>query len=522
MLDLAPTSNINLRPYQHEAVEGLRSNIRATGKRQILVAPTGAGKTIIAAFLLHQAQEKHSYALFLVDRVNLVDQTSKTLDAYGIQHGIVQGQNNRFAPFEHVQVCSIQTLTKRRLPREPQLIIYDEAHCRYKDIEKYIDEYPNAVVIGLTATPFAAGMAERWAGMVNVTTTMQLVRDGFLIAPKIYVAKSPDDDKLERKSNGEFTEKSASDAGIEIIGDVVTEWEAKTFEHFGGPAKTIVFTPTVEHGRELCQSFRDKGYNFQQISYEDAGDDERRKKIEEFRKPDSEIHGLVSCSVLTKGFDVPDVLIGVSCKPYRKSLSSHLQEIGRVMRTHPDKAMALWLCHSGNVERFALDQYDVWENGAGEMSSATKRDSKPRERTKEKKEAIVCRECSGALHGDICTVCGWERPARSDIHAVEGELKAFDLASTAAIEPRPGLRAPCLNDPKGIWKAALHHCTENSRRGEGAARRWAYGIWCGVYPGKKLPGGWFESSIPASVDANALALIEREVKRFRKKSKGPA
>ena len=516
MFDFAEKKEIRLRPYQEASVDGLRDGIRQGNKRQVLVAPTGAGKTVIASSLLNQADEKGSYALFLVDRVSLVDQTSATLDEYGVDHGVIQGQHSRWDPFKNVQVCSIQTLANRTLPRNPTLVVYDECHCRYKAIETFIDENPQAVVVGLTATPFTAGMGERWGGVVNVTTTMQLVRDRFLIAPKIYVAKSPDDSDFGLKSNGEFSDSDAASAGIKIVGDVLTEWEGKTFEHFGKPEKTIVFSPTVEHGRELCQTFRAKGYNFQQISYLDRDDDERRRKIEEFRKPDSEIVGLVSCGVLTKGFDVPLVKIGISCKPYRKSLSSHLQEIGRVMRTHPEKDKALWLDHSGNIERFALDQFDVWENGAGELSSSTRRDSKPKERSKEKKEALTCEKCDGAMHGDICTACGWERPARSDIHAVEGELKSFDLSKSAAMQPRAGLRAECLSDPKGVWRAALNYCSVKTRKGEGAARKWAYGVWAGVYPSHKLPRGWYDMAIPGGVDPSVLALIDREVKRFRK------
>ena len=132
MLALTDAKAIELRPYQADAVEALRQQLRSDKKRLILCAGTGAGKTVIASHLLRQADRKGSYALFLVDRVALVDQTSKTLDTYGVRHGVVQGINQRYAPRENVQVCSIQTLARRSLPRDPDLIIYDEAHCQYK------------------------------------------------------------------------------------------------------------------------------------------------------------------------------------------------------------------------------------------------------------------------------------------------------------------------------------------------------------------------------------------------------
>lgn len=507
---------ITLRDYQADAIEALRAEIRAGRRRLILCAGTGAGKTLTSGKLLQEADRKGSYSLFVVDRVSLVDQTSAVFSEYGIGHGVVQGSHPRWAPRENVQVCSAQTLARRVLPRNPSLIVVDEAHCRHKGTIALMNANPQAICIGLTATPFTKGMGQDWEGIVNVRSTRLLIEDGHLIEPTIYVAKSPEDAELGLNSYGEFSDESATSAGIRIIGDVVSEWERKVREHFGGPVKTIVFSPTVEHGRELCAAFAAAGYNFQQISYMDRSDEERAEKIAEFRRPDSIITGLVSCGVLTKGFDVPDCLVGISCKPYRKSLSSHMQEIGRVMRSAPGKDKALWLDHSGNVERFAGDMFDVWANGAGDLDTAEKKDSKPRERTAQTRQEVVCPECSGAMRGPVCICCGWERPARSGIVAVEGTLQAFD-ASRFALQARDGLRAECLNDPRKVWDGILAYCFDHSRGDEGKTRRWAYGVWAGIFPGAKLPRGWFDAPRPALWDGGAYALADREVKRFRKR-----
>ena len=517
MLMFSEPKPITLRPYQADAVQALRKLVRSGRKRLLLVAGTGAGKTLTAAHILREAAAKGSYTLFIVDRVALVDQTSAVFDEYGIPHGVVQGNHERWAPHENVQVCSAQTLARRSLPRAPDLIIVDEAHCQYRATLEYMARYAETVKIGLTATPFTAGMGEHWDEVVNVIPTRRLIEGGHLIEPRIFIAKSPDDKDLVLKSDGEFSEASAAEAGIRIVGDVVTEWVTKTFEYFGGPAKTIVFSPSVEHGREIVAAFSALGFNFQQISYLDRSDDERAAKIKEFRRPDSIVHGLVSCGVLTKGFDVPDVRIGISCKPYRKSLSSHMQEIGRIMRPCDGKDVALWLDHSGNIERFAIDMFDVWENGAGELSQATKRDSKPRERDETTREKVVCPECTGALRGTTCMACGWERPARSGIFAVEGALREFSLPD--AMEPRPGLRAECLGDPRKVWEAALAYTAAHSSKGDEHARKWAFSIWKGVYPKAQLGFGWYRAPIPRNPAADACGLIEREVKRFRKGAK---
>jgi DNA repair protein RadD len=525
MLTFTSPKAITLRPYQMDAVEALRRGIAAQidrdeRRRQIVVAPTGAGKTVIAAHLLRQASDKGRYALFLVDRVSLVDQTSATLDSYGIRHGVLQGLHHRYAPHEHVQVCSIQTLARRSLPRLPELIVYDEAHCIYEAAISLMDLHPKATCLGLTATPFTPSLGQHWGGVVNVTTTRKLIEDGFLVEPTIYIARSPEDAELGLNSFGEFSDKSAETAGIRIVGDVVEEWISKTTQHFGGPVKTIVFSPSVAHGREVCDAFAARGFNFQQISYLDRDDDARRVKIEEFRQPDSLIHGLVSCGVLTKGFDIADVRCGISCKPYRKSLSSHLQEIGRVMRPIiGESKKAIWLDHSGNIERFAVDMFDVWENGAGDLSSAEARDKKPRKRDETTRQAAVCPECSGAMRGASCMACGYERPARSGVVNVAGELHEFSLGQ--AMEARPGLRAECLSNPKGVYEAALAYSLAHGRD-EAKARKRAYAIWRGVYPTSKPGFGWFDMAAPRTYDPNAYALVEREVARFRKNARRAA
>ena len=515
------TKEIRLREYQSQAVNELRDGIRRGMKRQLLVAGTGAGKTLTSAHILEEAASKGSYTLFIVDRVSLVDQTSAVFDEYGISHGVVQGSHPRWSPRENVQVCSAQTLARRQLPRIPDLIIVDEAHVQYKATLDFMEAHTDAVKIGLTATPFTAGMAERWDRAVNVIPTRQLINSGHLVEPTIYIAKSPEDSEFGLNSYGEFSDESTTRAGIQIVGDVVQEWINKTSEQFGGPVKTIVFSPTVEHGREICAAFAAAGYNFQQISYMDRDDDERRAKIEEFRKADTTIDGLVSCGVLTRGFDVPDVRCGISCRPYRKSLSSHMQEIGRVMRPHGEGKRAIWLDHSGNIERFAVDMFDIWEHGTGELSHATKRDSTPRERNEKVREAVKCKECGGGMRGTTCIECGWERPPRSSIVNVAGEMHEFSMEG-GLMEPRDGLRAPILKDPRKVWEAALCFTSERSRKGEQHARRWAYGVFRGIYPNNKLPFGWFDAPVPRGVDDKAYALIEREVKRFRKNSRRTA
>lgn len=529
-MHLFPTETrpIELRDYQVMSVEKLREGIRAGARRQVLVAPTGYGKTECAAHIIYQAQQKGSTAWFVVDRLALVDQTSDRFGGYGIDHGIIQADNILTDYRKPVQIVSAQTLERRDLSRTPlpDLIILDECHAQRKAILNLIDEAERTRTIGLTATPFAAGMAKHWDGVVNGATVNQLLEKGYLTPLRIKACVAPDMVGAKKTFTGEYDEEDAGQRGITIIGNVVETWIKQTRAHFGGPVKTIVFSPSVAHGAELCRLFAEAGFNFQQISYLDGGTDDRRAKIAEFRRPDSTIQGLVSCEVLTKGFDVSDVLCGISCRPYRKSFSSHIQEMGRVMRIHPGKKFALWLDHSSNVIRFADDAAWLFEHGVDSLSDAAKRDSTPREATDAVRKKHFCPECGTQVVMGVCPSCGWERPRLGTIEVVQGELIDFEISTRHAFQPRPGLRAECLGRaqaPLNIWNAAVAYCEAHTRKGPDAARKWAFGIWKGVFPGAKLPRGLYDApSDPDRVQVDEWSLIEREINRFRKTAGRPA
>jgi len=418
-------SEVALRDYQIESVERARAGVAAGRRKQVLMAPAGAGKTEIACFMLQEASKKYSRAMFIVDRVVLVDQTSERLDRYGISHGVIQSGHWRWKPYERIQVCSAQTLERRGIPADVQVVFVDEAHCMRKKVTEFLNQ-TDAVVVGLTATPFTKGMGKVYEGLVNVTTTNELIARGYLSPLKIYAAKAIDVTGMKVVA-GEWSEKEIEQRGLAIIGDIVAEWQDKTEKHFGGPVKTIVFSATVDHGAELVRQFQAAGFDFRQISYKDGGDDVRRAIIEEFRKPDSTIHGLVSCEVFTKGFDVPDVMCGISARPYRKSLSSHIQQMGRVMRASPGKEYGLWLDHSGNVMRFYADTETIFQDGMTELDEGRLESKTRKEPTEQERDAIKC-QCGAVMSmADVkCPSCGKERKRRTLIEQQPGELVEID------------------------------------------------------------------------------------------------
>ena len=275
----------------------------------------------------------------------------------------------------------------------------------------------------MTATPFTKGLGGTYSNIVNTVTTEFLVNKGVLAPLRVFLAKEIDMTGA-KKIAGEWSDAEATSRGIKITGDVVSEWIKKTNEIFGGPRKTIVFCASVAHGADLAEKFNAAGYNFIPVSYKDS-DEFKKEVFEDFAKADTGINGLIAVDVLTKGFDCSDVMIGVSARPFSKSLSSHIQQMGRVMRGYPNKQFALWLDFSGNYLRFQDDWDDIYSNGCGELDDGREK-PKPEPTTRDK-EAAKCPRCSHLWgKSDICSCCGFVRQRRSMVEATPGELEEID------------------------------------------------------------------------------------------------
>jgi DNA repair protein RadD len=525
-----PAKELVLRDYQSAALDSARDNIRKGNRRQILCAPTGAGKTIIALGLMQAAERAGSRSAFLTDRSALIDQTSTAMDLYGIDHGVMQAAHWRARPSALVQLVSAQTLGRRlgnggyvdHHLRDLRFVLIDECHTMYESTTEWLSTLPDHVaVIGLTATPFTKGLGRHYQAIVNVATTDGLIKQGMLTQPVIYAAVEIDTSSVAVKSTGEWDDAGLEREGTKIVGDVVSEYLKRTTEHFGSPAKSIVFSSTVAHGEEICRAFAEVGLNFQLISYRDD-DDDRREKITEFRKPDSAIMGLVSCDALAKGFDVPDVRVCVLCRPLRKSLTTHIQQIGRVMRPEQGKDKALVIDHTGNSLRFLDDTAEFWANGVDTLDASAEKDSKARQApTPTERKDLLCLGCQAIIPrgSPTCLACGRERPRRpADVTNVAGVTKLVTLNG------RSGRKFnyenhPILSSRAGAYQSILAFTTQRKRGDIAAGRKWAAGMYKGIY------GTWprgLESLPPAELTLDVERFCTREMARWAKTRGGNA
>jgi superfamily II DNA or RNA helicase len=361
----------------------------------------------------------------LVDLKLLCAQTSARLSKYAIDHGIIQPESPRYRPELPIQVCMVQTLEARGGFPAVDVLVIDEAHTLRASVIEFVRNHPEVKVVGLSGSPFTKGLENTYTNVVSACTVNQLIDEGLLISPRIFISKQIDMDGA-KKVAGEWSDKEATERGIKITGDVVAEWIAKTNEVFGGPKKTIVFCSGVAHGADLVQKFSEAGFNFISVSYKDD-DEYKRQVLEDFAKPDTEIHGLIATDLLTKGFDVTDVCVGVSARPFSKSFSAHVQQLGRIMRPHDSKDTAIWLDHSGNFLRFR-DQWDsLCADGVTHLDDgAEKTKTEPTDNEKEQSKCPKC-GCLWNSATDVCAHCGFVRARKNDVVSVAGEMAELSL-----------------------------------------------------------------------------------------------
>jgi len=424
---------IVLRPYQERAVSDLRRAIGHGAHRPLLAAPTGGGKTIIAASIVERAVAKGSRVLFLAHRRELIEQAARKLyEAAGLDAGVIMaGYPHR--PDQPVQIASVQTLHQRAIRTsaidapDADVVIVDEAHrARAQTYQEIIEAYPSAVVLGLTATPCRGdgkGLGNVFDELVETPAVEQMVADGYLVPTVVYAPSTPELTGVETR-HGDYVESQLAERvdTPELVGDVVTHWL-----RLASDRKTVCFATGVQHSVHLRDEFRRNGVVAEHI--DGSTPTEEREDILA-RLSDGRVQVVTNCLVLTEGWDQPDVSCCILARP-TKHMGLYRQMVGRVLRPAPGKADALVLDHAGSTHQHGFVEEPVeWTLDTDKRAENKRNQAR---KTGEAPSLKDCPEC-GAVRkaGSPCTACGWRPREKADAPEVaEGELSKVERDGTA-------------------------------------------------------------------------------------------
>jgi superfamily II DNA or RNA helicase len=387
---------IELRKYQNESIFELRKNILNGTKKNILCAPTGAGKTVMFTYMVSRAIEKQKKCLIVTDRTELLTQAGGTLEKFGIKPIEIK-PNKKLNSLNGIIYLGMAQTLKRRIKDNMyvdflaglDLIIFDEAHKQeFNELFPYISD--KTIVIGATATPYREGnqksLHEFYMSIVEVTTIQKLIHEGFLARPHTYGVKV--DLSSVKTKGGDYDQDQ-----VAKVYDEVKMYHG-VFENYiklTPNKKAIIFASNVESSKQLVNDFKTKGLPIEHIDGT-TPQGERKKILEWFKNTPNAL--ISNVGILNAGFDDPNLEVVILYRA-TKSISLFLQMCGRGSRITETKKDFTILDFGNNIHRHGFwEQTREWNL-----------------KKKKKKEGVApvkdCPECSAILPARLmeCPEC---------------------------------------------------------------------------------------------------------------------
>lgn len=330
-----------LRDYQQDASELLRSAFRSGYNRPLIALPCGAGKTVLFAYMARSSQAKGKTVWFLVHRRELLKQTVDTFTRFDI-------------PLDTIHIGMVATYANHldRYPK-PDFIIFDEAHFSAAATwGKIINEFPDAKMCGLTATPCRLDgkpLGAIYDNLIVGVSTRELINQKYLSDYKYYAPTVADLSGLKRKGSDFDTQSAAELLSTKaVFGDVV-----KHYKQYADGLKTICYCSSIKHSEGMAAEFQAAGINAVHFDG-NTPDKERDDIISRFR--DGDIKILCNVDLISVGFDVPDCWCCILLRP-TMSTALFIQQACRALRPQPGKT-AIILDHVNNYQRHGLPDDD--------------------------------------------------------------------------------------------------------------------------------------------------------------------
>jgi len=451
-----------LRWYQQKAVDSVFEYWERApeGGSPLVVLPTGAGKSLVIGALVQRLVEHGARVAIITHRSELVRQDLAAIREWWPQAPVATyaaSLNRRNV--SQVTVCQLQSIC-----RKPQMlgaidvVLIDEAHLVPVDeetsygkvIKTLREKNADLRLVGLTATPYrldqgllTQGKGALFSSICLDVPIRQLVEEGWLAPLRSGAVTAIADLRNVGKRAGDFAiaDMELAFDVMEITDAVVRDIMSQVKE---GRKSILVYATSIKHAAALRNALRFAGLHSELISGESSEEERQRvfKRFKEWPRVDDQGElpmAIVSCDVLTTGFDAPVVDVVVLVRA-TVSVSLYVQMLGRGTRCHPSKKDCVVLDYGGNVARHGpITDVKVKPKSAGEGKAPVK----------------YC-ECGAELSIGIsvCPHCGFVfPPPQKKVNAEASEL------------PPMLLRLPTLENggqayrevSKGVFGVAVSH-----------------------------------------------------------------
>ena len=346
-------STMELRPYQQSARDAVFDQWDSGVQRTLLVLPTGTGKTIVFASVAEECVRRGNRVLVLAHRGELLDQASdKIRKATGLGCAVEKAEQSCKGSFFRVVVGSVQTLMREnRLNTFPEdyfgAIVVDEAHhCISDSYQRVLQHFPDANVLGVTATPDRGDMrdlGEYFQDIAYEYTLPKAIREGYLCPIRALTVPLKLDLSQVSVQAGDF---KASDLGTAL--DPYLEQIADEMKNHCQGRKTVVFLPLVKTSQKFREILISHGFRAAEVNGESQ---DRAEVLKDFDEGKYDV--LCNSMLLTEGWDCPSVDCIVVLRP-TKVRSLYCQMVGRGTRLNPGKDHLLLLDFLWHTERHEL------------------------------------------------------------------------------------------------------------------------------------------------------------------------
>jgi ATP-dependent helicase IRC3 len=339
--------SIQLRDYQKEALQTVLEEVIAGTSRQLIVLPTGAGKTIVMAAIARHLNKK---TIILAHREELISQAIDKFQLFwpGVSIGVCMAERNEIdcqVVVGSVQSCSRPKRLDRLRAQGFEVMMIDEAHHSASDsYQSVINAFgfgngSEKLLLGVTATPQRSDNLGLGGTLDKITYSRSIgtmIKAGYLspvVGRKILTNLNLGKIHIQ---NGDFSLGELS----EIVNTAErNKFIVSKFQEYATGRKAIAFCVDVRHSQDLANSFKEAGIVASAV-WGDMGSDERKNALESLKS--GKIQIATSCGVLCEGFDEPSIDAVIMARP-TKSTGLYTQCVGRGLRKHPGKEDCLIL-----------------------------------------------------------------------------------------------------------------------------------------------------------------------------------